>query len=213
MTMARLFITGDIQEDESLPGYLIRLSHANGVRPSLLTNLTGLPIGYEHRSSGFLQLASLSGSDPEVLRRASFAPEGGYEGSRFNGSSLSRRHLVTDGARVCPECVKERGYLDRLWHLRAFAACHRHQLLLIDRCKACARPIQWQRRKLDRCDCGHVFERGGRAPEWLVEYTQPPNWMSPVNGAGCRRPDELEVPHQTLDVWRNLHRLTTSATL
>ncbi len=167
----QLVVRGEIQDDESLPGYVIRLSHANCVRPSFLMKQAALPTGYEFRSADLDLLASLSASDPKALARASFAPDADQGGHQFNGSALTRPHFLTDGARVCPECVQERGYIDRLWHLRAYAACHRHGKLLIDRCEGCARPIRWLRRKLHQCDCGHVWAPGDQAPPAVVEIS------------------------------------------
>lgn len=183
----RLVVRGGIQADESLPGYVTRLSHANGISPPLLMKRAALPIGHEFRSVDFDLLASLGASDPMALATASFAPDAEQGRHQFNGCALTRPHFLTAGARVCPECVQERGYVDRLWHLRAYAACHRHEKLLIDRCEGCARPIRWLRRKLHQCDCGHVWDPGDQAPPVVVEVSSRFAEAAPCNDADPRR--------------------------
>lgn len=187
MMPPQLVVRGEIQDDESLPGYVIRLSHANGVRPSFLMKRTALQIGYEFRSTDFDLLASLSASDPKALARASFAPDDEPGGHQVNGSALTRPHFLTYGARVCPECVQERGYIDRLWHLRAYAVCHRHGKLLVDHCEGCARPIRWLRQKLNRCDCGHLWAPGMQAPAGLKDISSYLAEAEPWVGTDPRR--------------------------
>ena len=187
MMLRPLVVRGEIQADESLPGYVIRLSHANGIRPSHLMKQAGLPIGYEFRSADFDLLGSISTSDPNALATTSFAPAPEQGGHQFNGSALTRPHFLTDGARVCPECVREKGYVDRLWHLRAYAVCHRHEKILVNLCEGCARPISWLRRKLNQCDCGHVWGPGIQAPPDLVDVSSRFAEAAPYADAEPRR--------------------------
>lgn len=166
--MKPLVVTGAIQPDESLPGYLLRLSHANGLRPRWLFERAKLTSGFEYRPASFELLARLSGSDPGTLQQASFALSEDAKRHQFGRLQIGRPHLLTDGARVCPVCLDERGYIPCLWHLRGYAACHRHLTMLVDRCRSCGKSISWRRRRLNQCDCGQVFDASELAPEGVL---------------------------------------------
>lgn len=162
MMHPRLVIAGPIQDDESLPGYVIRLAEVNGLSSDTLLKRAGLSQNFQFRCDDLSGLAQLSGSDVGMLEAASFAPIDD-KAQTFNGQRLARAHLLTDGARVCPDCISELGYAKRLWHLRAYAACHIHRRALLDRCGKCERRISWGRRYLSRCNCGHTWEQGDAA--------------------------------------------------
>ncbi|MFC1672745.1 TniQ family protein [Pseudomonadota bacterium] len=48
------------------------------------------------------------------------------------------------GQQICPQCLRETDttYLKKTWRLSFVSACDLHRTLLIDRCPACAAPIQ-----------------------------------------------------------------------
>lgn len=167
--MQPLVVTGAIHRDESLPGYLLRLSHANGLPPSWLLERASLAKGFEYRPASFELLARLGGSNSEALEQSSFASDEDGKLHLFGGPRVARPHLLTRGARVCPACLDERGYIDRLWHLRGYAACHRHLTLLIDQCASCGELLSSQRRRLNQCDCGHVWDTAEGAPSSAVD--------------------------------------------
>lgn len=168
--MKSLVVTGAIQHDESLLGYLLRLTHVNGLRLRWLFERAQLTSGFEYRAASFELLARLCGSNPEALARASFALSQAGKGHQFGCTQIARPHLLTDGARVCPACLDERGYIDRLWHLRGYAACHRHFTALVDQCTSCGKSISWHRPRLNQCDCGQIFEGREIAPEGVSDF-------------------------------------------
>jgi hypothetical protein len=167
--MKPLVVTGAIQHDESLPGYLIRLSHANGLRLQWLLERARLASAFEYHPASFELLAHLGRSDLGALQQASLVLSDDAKRHQFGRSQIGRPHLLTDGARVCPACLDERGYVDRLWHLRGYAACHHHLTMLVDQCTSCRKSVSWRRRRLDRCDCGQAFDAGQAAPDGALD--------------------------------------------
>ena len=168
--MRPLVITGAIQHDESLPGYLLRLAHVNGLRLRWLFEHAHLTSGFEYRPASFEPLARLSGSNSAALGQATLTLSQAGKGHQFGRSQIARPHLLTAGARVCPACVDERGYIDRLWHLRGYAACHRHFTALVDQCTSCGKTISWRRRRLNQCDCGQIFNGSEIAPDSVTDF-------------------------------------------
>jgi DNA-binding transcriptional MerR regulator len=65
---------------------------------------------------------------------------------------LRRKH-----ARVCPECKRDRECQEAFWELRHAVGCHRHQRKAISRCPACDKELDWWRKGLTVCNCGHDF--------------------------------------------------------
>jgi hypothetical protein len=169
----RLVVRGDIQPNESLAGYIVRLSQANGLRGrTQLLHMAGLTSGFDGRPDSLDRLASLTCTDVCDLQQASFAPVAtDPKRHSFNGSPVSRAHLLTEGARTCPACIEEDGYASRFWHLRAYAACHRHGALLVDRCLRCRRSLSWERLSLTECVCGAEIVMRGPAPTDVVKLS------------------------------------------
>lgn len=170
---ARLVIRSELQPDESLAGYLVRLSEYNGLgSPLELLRHVDLKLGFDRHRVELGRLANFIGDSVSNLEAASLAPiEFAPNRPTFNGVPISRVHLPASGARACLHCLKERGYASRLWHLRSYAACHRHGVALIDHCGKCQRPLTWSRSALATCSCGEAFQPGSAVSESLVRLS------------------------------------------
>lgn len=173
MSVRRLVVRSELQADESLAGHLVRLSEYNGLASPLdLLRHVGLKVGFDRHRAGLDRLASFIGDTVCNLEAASLAPlETAPNRPTINGVPIGRVHLLTSGARACPHCLKERGYACRLWHLRSYAACHRHGVALIDHCGKCQRPLTWSRSTLATCPCGEAFQPGSAVSESLVRLS------------------------------------------
>ena len=159
---------------ESLFGYVVRLTEANGYSsPVVLWNLARIPRGRE-LSAGFpaTHLAPLVGVAPDVLDRLAYrVAEHAYTGGsrrqgrpfkilgHFLGKSSSRQagHLRLDACAFCPQCVAESGYIDAFWNLSVAVACPTHGRLALSRCPGCQQDIPWRRARLNNCSCGCDF--------------------------------------------------------
>lgn len=165
MSMGRLVVRSDIQPDESLPGLLTRLAEYNGLdSPVRILRHVGLGPGFEKTSADLSHLAQFIGVARSSLEAASFAPlNAGATHLLFGGMRVSRNHISTSGDRVCPLCIETGGYSRRLWHLRAYVACHHHEVVLTDSCRKCDAAISPLRSTLGRCACGEPFQIGPEA--------------------------------------------------
>lgn len=170
---ARLVVRGHLQANESLAGYVIRLGQANGLRGhGQLLHRVGLTPGFDARTADLGRLASLACTDLSDLQKASLAPlAAAPRRQSFNGAPITRAHLLTTGARSCPACIEEKGYASRLWHLRAYAACHLHGAVLTDQCPQCKGPLSWGRTSLHECFCGAEITMGRPAPKDIVQLS------------------------------------------
>jgi hypothetical protein len=65
------------------------------------------------------------------------------------------RYLRAHTDAVCPQCLRESEHIRLEWEHVYVVACHRHKVLLIDRCPRCAEPLSKARSHIARCDCGH----------------------------------------------------------
>lgn len=144
---------------ESILGYLLRLASANGIhgiRPILKS--VQLSTGLQFLPQPLEALATLCGTSAAQLigatyrksKRSECADSGWWRGISPN--------LTTKGRpRICPLCIKVENKLDRLWEMNAYTVCHKHFVLLVDRCPYCNRSISWSREHLARCRCGLEF--------------------------------------------------------
>jgi TniQ len=65
---------------------------------------------------------------------------------------LRKFFLPASSTKVCPLCLSEKEPYDRLhWKCRVVSSCPEHNVLLLDRCPACAAPIASMRASLPRC--------------------------------------------------------------
>ncbi len=114
---------------------------------------------------------------------------------------LSRRHLVHESLRFCPECLDAFGaepYEPLAWSLRRVTACPVHARMLVDRCPACGlrqRSIRYRAVPGACRGCRAPLRTatpGGPAPDW-------DRWSSAslsglVSASGASRPTAAELP-------------------
>lgn len=145
----RCVFKGDIVADESLTGFVLRLSVANQL-PSIAP-LISFGASTSRRSVGQLPR--------EKLLYATGAQEASYErATRWpnlsGGEELPQRFRNILRPRVCPKCIDELGYIPRLWDITYYCFCSRHSAPLVDQCPRCCKPLTWFRSRLDACNCG-----------------------------------------------------------
>ncbi len=165
MSLGRLVVRSSIRQDESLTGLISRLADYNDLdSPRHILRHVGLTPGFEKSATDLTRLAEFIGSDVQSLNFASFASLNGKSTElSFSGARLSRSHLNTLGDRTCPLCLRSANYARRLWHLRAYVACHEHGVLLTDTCCRCEQPLSPLRRTLLECPCGEPLQVGPEA--------------------------------------------------
>ena len=138
--------------DESWPGYLLRLSGANG--------FSGInAIARILKQTNYQLIASPPAS---VLRRLNVSCDLPTGHNFPVASSDSRRtklgaHGRSVYARVCPKCLTNDKipYSKAAWDLALHVCCSTHQCVLIDECPQCRRHLDYLRPSIVRCKCGY----------------------------------------------------------
>ena len=159
---------------ESLFGYVVRLTEANGYSsPAAIWKLARIPRGRE-LWAGFpaRSLAPLVGLGPDVLDKLAYrvgerayADGSNLQGRPFKilghilgkGSASQARYLRLNTCAFCSQCVAEAGYIDAFWNLSVAIACPTHGRLALSQCPRCQRGLTWRRARLNRCSCGCDF--------------------------------------------------------
>lgn len=133
------------EEEESLRGYLFRLTEAN---------FYASPTWFNKLEPSLKRISS----DPDVIdsvaRLAGLSSlEQNYLRYPYGIDDLSMPFLSANG-RICPLCVQEKGFLDAMWDVAFVCACPKHEVLLVDSCHSCGAPIRWNRHHMTQCRCG-----------------------------------------------------------
>jgi hypothetical protein len=159
----RLLRTPVPHADESLMGYVVRLTEENGYgAPSWIFDLAGLRNGA--RGGGWTALYS-PGFDPTLLERVIGLKRPEFDALRYGIGSSRRSVIFADQPisidfirfstpKLCPLCLREASYYKRFWDLLPLTACAVHGLILIDTCSDCGRRVSWLRKKVSVCHCG-----------------------------------------------------------
>lgn len=162
----RVLILKKPKDDESLTGYLMRLAEANFYpSPGWLMQAAGLAdqdsaskyAMAEFCPTDLASLAEVTGVDVSVFEQMQHSParplppEGRLLMFGFNLPKHLVRHRM---AKVCTACLREAGYVRRLWALAPLTACPIHRQLLLDRCPKCGKRLTATRKRVSVCGCG-----------------------------------------------------------
>lgn len=156
------------EPDESVRGYMYRLSEAYGL-PSVRTLLGQIRVSGPRPFSTdcVAQLAELGGVSREsVLNLTGFDPDycGGVNVWRFGRDKTS--HFPAVNCRVLPiccECLADRvtapGFVPGFVHLAAMTACPVHRCMLLKVCPHCNVALRADRARLYWCGCRGALDR------------------------------------------------------
>jgi len=152
------------EPEESLRGYLLRLSEANGYRN--ISALIQAATGWTYRSDSALLREFLTsetavkamgqmavGDANHLLRYLAVAiPDGALH---MHGRRMDDDAVLDKSAQVCPTCLATRPVAHEDWDLTCVTVCSRHLAVLVDTCHGCGAQILWNRSSLVRCgSCG-----------------------------------------------------------
>jgi hypothetical protein len=152
------------QPDESLMGYILRLSEVNCYEgPKWIFDLAGLKInrywkGWRKLCDNgvdftlFKQIARLSEEEVNEMKHE-FISDSDYEQCHAQWH-VPISSLRFDLPMICPDCLRENPYCRKFWDLRVVTVCPQHHSLLLDICPSCQKPIRWDRKSVSRCSCG-----------------------------------------------------------
>lgn len=157
---ARLLRTPEPFEDESLMGYVLRLTAENGYdSTSWIFDLAGLKVAVNSwsvlyhpafDSAALQRVLGLTRTEYDALRYGNGATRRSVP---FSDQSPPAEFIRFSAPRVCPACLQEANYYRRYWDLLPITSCPAHGLVLIDSCPGCGRRISWARKKVSVCRC------------------------------------------------------------
>lgn len=151
-----LLVRLPLGDDESLRGYVVRLSEANRCDGKL----TALRPALHAVSRSLAHIERLSGVEAATLGARVALTTMSERGDRYRLGRTQMHRGGIWGARrtVCPQCVRERMPTSCLWELRVYDTCCRHGCLLVSACGGCTRPLTWRSSPSSFCaHCGRAF--------------------------------------------------------
>lgn len=149
----RLLICPAHVRNESLRGYVSRVSSRNGSSPLLTPLLESL----QATTVAIQEIATLTGCCDSLLKaHGSHARSRikGHSGVMFGGGILSTAQVWLRRRMVCPICLTKNGVSTCCWELREYDVCHEHGCYLAGRCSGCDRPLHWISTSSETCSCG-----------------------------------------------------------
>lgn len=163
MAYSVLPVIDDPKIDESLMGYALRMSEVNHFTGmQWLANVFQVS-RIQHLSAPHMPaIAWMFGSCP----------------SRFNGVTADLRqsrgeshthaygHLITRSfllrlrqPQICPACLEEEGFIQKMWDFSLITCCPRHGTVLVEVCAECGQKLNWRRPGIATCRCGFDLRR------------------------------------------------------
>lgn len=154
------------EPDESLVGYILRLTERNGYEtPTVILLLAGFDPSALHNcqfmfgeQGDLTPLSRLTGwaiSTLSALRYASAPSETSVYRYFVLGSPAQRYFINVRRPKFCPDCLRESVYCRKVWELAPVTTCPLHRCLLLDECPGCGGGISWVRSSVSACPCGY----------------------------------------------------------
>lgn len=135
-------------EQESLPGFLMRVSQRNVVPNSIqLLRSFGLRLRLTYLPKQMQMMADECGIMATELERINPQPN---SASPLLRVKFQRKHC----APICPVCLADQAYLRQAWSHDFIVACPHHNCELVEACPACQEPLSIKRQRIEACDCG-----------------------------------------------------------
>ena len=141
-----------LHRGESLTGYLVRVAGSQGYdRATWITRAVGAP----SRSSALWddavlgRLTAFLALEPGALRHHTHVPVPG--GHNFFGDVVPAHALEAMGRKACAACLREKGFQDGLFDLRAVSVCPDHGTRLRTACWSCGTALRTRDGSLVRC--------------------------------------------------------------
>ncbi len=149
----RLLVRPKIVENESLRGYIARVSSSNGSSPLLKPMLVSL----QAATNAIQEIAMMAGRRASVLKaHGSLTQVSNDEppGVLFGSCILSTNRVRMQRRMICPMCLSKDGISTCCWELRDYDVCHEHGCYLVGRCSGCDRLLSWESTSSETCPCG-----------------------------------------------------------
>lgn len=190
MTASQLAFPLAAHPDESVNGYLLRLAEENFIDsvPRLLAPAK-VRLKACYAKPELEGIGEAYGIDCSTLKTLA-----GFDHVR--GSIKTGRFLRTALVPVCPECLRQHGYIRQAWHHQLVTACPAHKSMLVSACPSCDEPLDLRRPSVCDCRCGFrlsdaVAHEAGAADLFVASLLEP-NLGVTVEGLGDV-PDDIDA--------------------
>jgi hypothetical protein len=166
--MKRLIHHPSPYDDESLSGYLLRISILNQYKnPKYIYD--DLSVFQNKRIfSYYIDTTKLEVGDLDILSELTCCTQNTFINLRFEETDnqmymfdkfpISLTAISTLKAKVCPLCLVENEYFRKAWSLLNVTACPHHKVMMVDQCQNCSRSISWKQVNIFKCSCGHLYK-------------------------------------------------------
>lgn len=148
---------------ESINGYIQRVALENDYEnANWLYTLKGIYKDLKKSSSNedirFRVLSNLLNTDQDVLTNLTFINSFSSNKSNLENFRFLFKYGINHHSKYCPQCFKEENYHNKFWDLSFNINCHKHNLLLIDYCPQCQKPLSSKLQNMYTCICGfHLY--------------------------------------------------------
>lgn len=183
--LRQLPVRVELAPGESGLGFALRALRANGVAFERGMEWLGLERHKPVDREAIRRVAWALNVDADALAQRIVTLDSGRQGWVRLAGQRVRRHIASTRyyAKLCPQCVRERGITRVSWLLRATVGCPLHGYSLIRSCKRCGQGISWDRPDVDICHCGHPF-KAMDGPKPLEARVQA--WLCWLESAVCQ---------------------------
>lgn len=165
-TIQPLVVTPKCYKFESIKGYILRVSEANGYEtPTVMLSGAGMTNGEMNSIIPPLDRLSalLNRSISEMQKLGYHKPYGSASAKRIwlHNNEMPTIYLNIKSPKICPECIVESGFTDSFWDLKFAIGCPLHDRYLLKSCPDCKKPLSWFRPGLLKCKCGCDLSKFG----------------------------------------------------
>lgn len=146
--------------DESMRGYILRVSEANGYdSPGYVISQAGMtPVCMSSSHIDLNKLSAILCCEPkDLIRIANRTRSNHIRSVCILKNVVNASFFRVSNLQLCPECVKERGYIEAHWDINLIVACPRHRRFLLNECPECNQTLSWRRPGQLTCRCGAIF--------------------------------------------------------
>lgn len=146
---------------EDIFGFLVRVAqrnHFKGGATNLLKHITGNN-STKVTNSNLHQVAHYCRNTlPEIFQLSGIERQHSFSEKMWHveghwvtkASFVSFRH-----PKVCALCLREDPYVRGIWSLCFYTVCAKHRVELVSVCPSCNKSLKWDRRTVQRCNCGY----------------------------------------------------------
>lgn len=208
------------EPDESLPGYLLRLSEGNGysglgqfLKVAGLSRTSAVERGLVRtlrtEKRALETLGRIAVGDPAALLDYFSKDMAPAEAIFFRNCLVDDDAILDLPSQWCPHCLQDDGYFRSAWELACVTVCEDHLCRLNDTCSECGSVTSWTRSSLLHChECGSDF-RFMPAQEAAPEHARVSSDFSAL------APFRIDTFRErgTTEQWDSMYRLFKALTL